>query len=549
MITEKLREQYGVLLIDEQDARAQTILKILQGAGYRPLYAHRLGDAINQIQNRPPHLILIHKNHEQSDLNSTFTHLRERLPESHFIVLSSASGLATVWREMGEKIYDCQISPPLHPRQLVAAIDRAVERDSFMYQVEELNEKLAAKPPPPAPPTPAEKLHLAITELKNEAAEIASVVRKVEATERITLEQDDEVTSDVSEFVQGVLSSQSMDFVSDGASSTFTGIFDRFCQTRGLDDLVDEGVKAIAQVCGGVGVCFLRYYPNRRCLAVSSAHNIADHLWRGVGINLSDEPDFKVDDLARPEHISSLTEMGITMTGRREQWAHPLVIRGEVFGLFMVFKTPDQLLMKNLKPVLNLIDERGQLLDLRSYIHRVEEMDTSVQVLTRNKILARLQGEIVRARRIHWPVSLLLISLDQHRQILTSYGIGEANLALRSLAKIIAPRSRVNDSLGRLGDEDLALVLPHTSLQGGIIKAEKLRRLVMAADFSKLFPRFPKLSISVGVGEYPSCCRDADDLVTITDEALWHVKSSGRNKVFVAQVTPGFKPDFQVAGG
>jgi GGDEF domain-containing protein len=58
---------------------------------------------------------------------------------------------------------------------------------------------------------------------------------------------------------------------------------------------------------------------------------------------------------------------------------------------------------------------------------------------------------------------------------------------------------------------------------------------------------FPQITISVGVAEYPSMVRDAEELMQIADEALFQVRTQG-NKTCVAKPPEGFVADFEVGG-
>jgi diguanylate cyclase (GGDEF)-like protein len=106
--------------------------------------------------------------------------------------------------------------------------------------------------------------------------------------------------------------------------------------------------------------------------------------------------------------------------------------------------------------------------------------------------------------------------------------------------------SRINDIVGRLSEDELGLVLPHTGGRGAAIKAERLRRMVESADFSKVLGRQRAVTVSVGVSKYPSFCHDADELYQSADNALFQVKEAGMNRVCLASVPDGFVADFEV---
>jgi len=74
--------------------------------------------------------------------------------------------------------------------------------------------------------------------------------------------------------------------------------------------------------------------------------------------------------------------------------------------------------------------------------------------------------------------------------------------------------------------------LPDTNLEGARICAEKVRKAVETVDFpcGEKQP-LGRVTCSLGVSEFPSCGNDIEALIKVADEALYHVKEGGRNKV------------------
>lgn len=534
------RDQYVIHILDSRPERAAPALAMLQEAGFAPLHFAEPDGILATLASKPPHAVIVHRSDEEQNLNEVLKNLRTRLPETHFLVLSSAGGLAGTWRDWGHLIYDCILSPPVHPRQLVQAVERAAELDALVYKSEELKDQLdvtktklseieaAAKAP--APPHQPENLPVVdevFADIKEDAENfLAAILAEIKAPEG-----SPEIPDHSALILNGF---------------DFAQMWDRLNQTRALDQLVREGLEVIAGLTGDAPAVFLKYLPNRRALVTSAAHRLPAEAWKGLGLNLSEEPDFRIGDLRQPEKLPGLREMVQSLAQADEYWVRPLIIRDQVHGLFLVIGSSGDLPLRQMESTIRVMEEHGQLLDLQHYLHSIEVYDPTTQVLNRASLENRMNGEIARARRIQTPVCFLIIALDQYRDLLTQYGIEEAQMALRALGKIISPRIRVNDVLGKFTAEEIGLILPHTPIRGGTLKAERLRRLINAADFGRLLPRFPKLTVSVGVSEYPSSCRDANDLMTSADDALWQIKNKTPNKVCVAAPMTGFVPDFIV---
>lgn len=553
------RHQYSVVILDSRQDRAEPTLMLLKSAGYEPRFFQEHEALRAALDGQPPHMVIVHRSDETNPIARVLAELRDRLPESHFVVLSSAAGLSATWREWGEQIYDCILTPPVHPQQLIQAVDRAAERDAFMYKAEELAEKIAqaeakigqaiaAAPPPTddvAPlviPPATSDLRYSLAELQEETQQfVAAVMSEVEDTAGIDVvrgEQEDLQTADT------LVSNFSLQEMSSGYD--FWSIWTRLAQQTRIEDVVRETVMAVAEMSQGAPTVFLKYLPNRRTLVTSAGQGLPAEAWKSLGLDLSQEPDFRIGDLKFPEKLPGLKEMAQAVASSDGVWARPISLQEDVHGLVVVFKEPAHLQTNELEAVLRLAESRAQMIDLHQYIHTIEVLDPATHLLNRASFQSRLAGEVARARRLMLPVSVLIISLDQHREIIAQYGVEEVQTALRAFGKILTPRIRLNDILARISAEDLALILPHTGSQGAAIKAERIRRLFAAADFSKLLPRFPQLTVSVGVSEYPTCCRDADDLFSTADDALWQVKDKQSNKVCVATPVAGFVPDFLV---
>jgi diguanylate cyclase (GGDEF)-like protein len=100
--------------------------------------------------------------------------------------------------------------------------------------------------------------------------------------------------------------------------------------------------------------------------------------------------------------------------------------------------------------------------------------------------------------------------------------------------------------VARLGGEEFAILCAHTAASGAAIKAEKIRLTVENTKFPHGEKQpMGKVSISLGVSEYPSFVIDSQALIRSADDALYKVKQGGRNRVAMADVPQGFTPEFQ----
>jgi diguanylate cyclase (GGDEF)-like protein len=139
-----------------------------------------------------------------------------------------------------------------------------------------------------------------------------------------------------------------------------------------------------------------------------------------------------------------------------------------------------------------------------------------------------LSSEMEQVRRYQYPVGLIMLDIDDFKSVNDIYGHLQGDLVLRYVADALRDSSRDVDLAARYGGEELALILPHTDLDGAFELAERARTAIEA----RAIPRLEgdgTLSITVSVGVAASSAGDKDDLIAAADNALYMAKHAGKN--------------------
>ncbi len=140
-----------------------------------------------------------------------------------------------------------------------------------------------------------------------------------------------------------------------------------------------------------------------------------------------------------------------------------------------------------------------------------------------------LEREFSRARRADYPISVILIDVDEFKRVNDTYSHKAGDRVLRSLGEMIQHHVRAADIPCRYGGEEFVIILPETPIEVGVQRAEQLRAQFEAARFFKgQEPLVPTLSI--GVASYPSDGRSAAKVLHAADLAMYASKSLGGNK-------------------
>ncbi|AWI53087.1 hypothetical protein DEH84_06310 [Aquabacterium olei] len=171
-------------------------------------------------------------------------------------------------------------------------------------------------------------------------------------------------------------------------------------------------------------------------------------------------------------------------------------------------------------------------------VRRLEHLshhDGLTGLLNRRAIEAMLDREVQRLQRFGQPFSLLLIDIDHFKRINDRLGHAAGDAVLAAVAGALKEEAREVDRVARFGGEEFCVVLPHTSEEGALHAAERLRAAVAALDV-RWGDEGVSVTISIGLAcaEHPT--ETLSQLLRRADEALYQAKAAGRNRVVLSML-------------
>jgi len=159
------------------------------------------------------------------------------------------------------------------------------------------------------------------------------------------------------------------------------------------------------------------------------------------------------------------------------------------------------------------------------------EHDTLTDVFNRQAFNKHLKIELDRAQRYETPLSLIMLDLDRFKNINDNFGHDVGDRVLTEFAKIVSELVRSSDIVTRYGGEEFIIILPQTDLPAAAEFAERIRLQVERHEFSADTALVDKVTVSIGVANYPESAQDLDSLIKCADSAMYEAKQQGRNKV------------------
>lgn len=141
-----------------------------------------------------------------------------------------------------------------------------------------------------------------------------------------------------------------------------------------------------------------------------------------------------------------------------------------------------------------------------------------------------LEAEYKRWIRSKNPSCLVLIDIDNFKDVNDRYGHMVGDEVIRHLSGLIRHHVRETDISGRYGGEEFAILLADTPLENGKVFAERLRieveqSLVQYNDIDL------KYTVSMGIAEIDNSTDSYEEWIRFADAALYQAKNSGRNQI------------------
>jgi diguanylate cyclase (GGDEF)-like protein len=216
----------------------------------------------------------------------------------------------------------------------------------------------------------------------------------------------------------------------------------------------------------------------------------------------------------------------------------PLEAGGRVHGLITVasagtpFSEDDREVLRSLGAQAALALEN---VDLHLQVSRQAVTDELTGLANHGRFQELLGAEVEQVRRYHHSVGLIMLDIDDFKSVNDTYGHQQGDVVLKRVARVVVDSSREVDYPARYGGEEMALILPHTSLEGSYAIAERIRTAIEDLRVPRI-DQHGTLRITASVGVAASSEGNKDALIADADAALYEAKHQGKNRTVRAPV-------------
>lgn len=213
----------------------------------------------------------------------------------------------------------------------------------------------------------------------------------------------------------------------------------------------------------------------------------------------------------------------------------PIKNEGRIEGVLEISGTPERNLSIRDREILEMFAVHAGIVlnNARMYdeVRRHATSDAVTGLPNHRAFQDRFLEDFQRAKQRGKPLSLLVIDLDQFKEVNDRYGHLEGDWLLRQISARLLEELRTEDLLARYAGDEFVVLLPDIGVKKAGQIAQRLVERTRSEPFDLKDGTSVRMSITIGVATYPQDATSRLELLRVADSAMYAAKRAGRDSV------------------
>jgi diguanylate cyclase (GGDEF)-like protein/PAS domain S-box-containing protein len=216
----------------------------------------------------------------------------------------------------------------------------------------------------------------------------------------------------------------------------------------------------------------------------------------------------------------------------------PMIAQGEALGLLYLSASSQGQLNQGKHRLAVTVTEQISLalanLKLRESLRNQSIRDPLTGLFNRRYLEESLEREVNRAERKQQSLGVIMLDVDHFKRFNDTFGHEAGDVVLREVGMFLKRNVRLSDIACRYGGEELTLILPETTLEVTLERAEKIREGVKHLNLQHRRQALGAITLSLGVACFPEHGTTGEAVIQAADAALYCAKKEGRDRCCTA---------------
>ena len=315
-------------------------------------------------------------------------------------------------------------------------------------------------------------------------------------------------------------------------------------QSAKLDDIIKTIIEK-SRLLAGSEISYLLYREeNQETFYMRWADGLGFQQLLDIRIEPTDDVFYRINNVNKPLVLDNHNLLPAPVASfiheklrLKNMLALPIYLRGRIIGILGIGNNIDS--FKYLKEDMELLDVFAKQLAiayendiLNHSIKKLEIRDTLTGLYNEPFMRGRLQEEIKRAVMYQRPCAFVLLDIDNFKKYTQGFGSLQTETTLKRIAALIRDSVGEIDRVGRIGDDEFAVILPEKNKRQALETAEGIRKKV-EFSFGEEEDKAKRITISGGVSENPLDGITSEELMVKARETLGQAKKEGRNRIAI----------------
>lgn len=208
---------------------------------------------------------------------------------------------------------------------------------------------------------------------------------------------------------------------------------------------------------------------------------------------------------------------------------------------FTVFSAPGEIPTEFLISLSQFIASHLKIIEKFDDLYKSQELihiDDVTGLYNQRKLYKDLASLVEKYQQEKDPFSVLFIDIDHFKKVNDNYGHLVGTKLLENVARDVKSLLRDSDISYRYGGDEFVIILVNSDGESGKIVGQRILNKIKSSEYAidiRDEQTSIKLSVSIGVAEFPTDAKNPEEVLAIADRMMYEAKESGRGLVFNTQ--------------